>query len=45
MNAIYEWGEVDGKELTERVEQIYEKIVHWKRNLFYYHYQKQVDHF
>lgn len=26
--------EVDGNEFTERVEQIYEKIVYWKRNLF-----------
>ena len=31
--VIFQWGEVDGKEFTGRVEQIYEKIVYWKRNL------------
>ena len=31
--AVSQWGEVDRKEFTERVKQIYEQIVHWKKNL------------
>lgn len=31
--AVSQWGEVDRKEFTERVKQIYEQIVYWKKNL------------
>ena len=31
--AISQRGEVDRKEFTERVKQIYEQIVYWKKNL------------
>ena len=31
--SVSQWGEVDRKEFTERVKQIYEQIVYWKKNL------------
>ena len=33
-DAVFKWGDIDGKSFTEKVELIYEKVVYWKKNLF-----------
>ena len=30
----YQWGNVDGETITQRINQAYNEIVHWRRNLF-----------
>ena len=34
MDMVFNWGDIDGKTFTERVELIYEKVAYWKKNLF-----------
>ena len=33
-DAVFKWGDIDGKSFTEKVELIYEKVFYWKKNLF-----------
>ena len=33
-DTVFKWGDIDGTTFNERVEQIYEKVVYWKKNLF-----------
>ena len=30
----FKWGDVDGKDFINRVDEVYEKIVFWRKNLF-----------
>ena len=32
-DTVFKWGDIDGTTFIERVEQIYEKVVYWKKNL------------
>ena len=33
-DTVFKCGDIDGTTFIERVEQIYEKVVYWKKNLF-----------
>lgn len=30
----FTWGDIDGHSCCSRIDEVYEKIVHWRRNLF-----------
>ena len=30
----FTWGDIDGRSFCSRIDEVYEKIVHWRRNLF-----------
>ncbi len=34
LEPIFRWGDKDGEDLTEKIDQCYKEIVHWNRNLF-----------
>ena len=30
----FTWGDIDGRSFCSRIDKVYEKTVHWRRNLF-----------